>query len=87
MPNAYHVKAYEVIKYPELESALCNLPPAVHKELLDFLGYLRYKYRLSEPRPVVRLGGLWSDIEFDVTDDDVRALRQRVTRQAQDGAQ
>lgn len=87
MPNAYHVKAYEVIKYPKLESALCNLPPAARKELLDFLGYLWYKYRLSEPRPVVRLGGLWSDIEFGVTDDDVRALRQRVTRQAQDGAQ
>ena len=87
MPDAYRVKAYEVIKYPKLESALCNLPPAARKELLSFLGYLQYKYRLDESRTVVRLGGLWSDIEFDVTDDDVRALRQRVTRQAQDGAQ
>jgi hypothetical protein len=76
-----------VIKYSELESALCNLPPAAHKELLDFLGYLQYKYRLGESHPVVRLGGLWSDIDFNVTDDDVRALRQRVTRQAQDAAQ
>ena len=56
-------------------------------ELLNFLGYLQYKYQLDESLPVVRLGGLWSDIEFDVTDDDVRALRQRVTRQAQDAAQ
>ena len=79
--------AGEMIKYPELESALRNLPPAAHKELRDFLGYLQYKYRLDESRPVVPLDGLWSDIEFDVTDDDVRALRQRVTRQAQDGAQ
>ena len=75
-----------MIKYPELESALCNLPPAAHKELLDFLAYLRYKYRLDESRPVLRLGGLWSDIEFDVTDDEVRALRQRVTRQVLDAA-
>jgi hypothetical protein len=75
-----------MIKYPELESALCNLPPAAHKELLDFLAYLRYKYRLHESRPVVRLGGLWSDIEFDVTDDEVRALRRRVTRQVLDAA-
>ncbi len=75
-----------MIKYPELESALCNLPPAAHKELLDFLAYLRYKYRLDESRPVVRLGGLWSDIEFDVTDDEVRALRRRVTCQVLDAA-
>ncbi len=73
-----------MIKYPEFESALRTLPPAAHKELLDFLGYLRYKYRLDEPRSVVRLGGLWADIEFDVTDDDVRALRQRVSHQVQD---
>lgn len=75
-----------MIKYPELESALCNLPPAAHKELLDFLAYLRYKYRLDESRPVLRLGGLWSDIEFDVTDNDVRALRRRVTGQVLDAA-
>ena len=81
VPDAYHVKACEVIKYPELESALRNLPPAAHKELQVFLGYLQYKYRLKNSRPVARLGGLWADIEFDVTDDDVRALRQEVTRQ------
>jgi hypothetical protein len=75
-----------MIKYPELESTLRNLPPAAHMELLDFLDYLRYKYRLDESHPFVRLGGLWSDIEFDVTDDDVRALRRRVTRQVQDAA-
>mgnify|MGYP001585738495 CR=1 FL=1 len=75
-----------MIKYPDLESAVCNLPPAAHKELLDFLAYLRYKYRLDESRPVLRLGGLWSDIEFDVTDDEVRALRRRVTRQVLDAA-
>ena len=73
-----------MVKYPELESALRTLPPAAHRELLDFLGYLRYKYQLDEPRPVVRLGGLWADIELNVTDDDVRALRRRVSRQAQD---
>ena len=73
-----------MVKYPELESALRTLPPAAHRELLDFLDYLRYKYRLDEPRPIVRLGGLWADVEFNVTDDDVRALRQWVSHQAQD---
>jgi len=75
-----------MIKHPEMESILRALPPAAHRELLDFLDYLQYKYRLEEPRPVVRLGGLWADIEFDVTDDDVRALRQQVSRRAQDVA-
>ena len=73
-----------MIKYPELESALRTLPPAAHEELLDFLGYLQYKYRFDESCTVVGLGGLWADIEFDVTDDDVRALRRRVSRQVQD---
>ncbi|MBN1137448.1 MAG: DUF2281 domain-containing protein [Anaerolineae bacterium] len=76
-----------MIKYPELEFALHTLPPAAHRELLDFLDYLRYKYRIDASRPVVCLGGLWADIEFDVTDDDVRALRQRISRQAQDAVQ
>lgn len=76
-----------MIKVHELESALHNLPPAAHKELRDFLGYLQYKYGLAKPRPVVRLGGLWADIAFDVTDDDVRALRQRATRHGQDTVQ
>ena len=73
-----------MVKYPELESALRTLPPAARRELLDFLGYLQYKYRIDASRPVVCLGGLWADIEFNVTDDNVRALRQRVSRQAQD---
>jgi hypothetical protein len=75
-----------MLKYPELESTLRTLPPAAHKELLAFLDYLRYKYPLDESRPTVRLGGLWADIEFDVTDSDVRALRQQVSRQLKDVA-
>jgi hypothetical protein len=27
----------------------------------------------------VALGGLWKDVNFDVTDDEIRALRQQVT--------
>jgi hypothetical protein len=71
-------------KYPELEKTIDALPPTAQKELADFVDYLQYKHRLDESGQVVELGGLWADIDFDVTDEDVRALRQKVTRQLGD---
>jgi hypothetical protein len=71
-------------KYPELEKTIDALPPTAQKELADFVDYLQYKHRLDESGQVVELGGLWADIDFDVTDEDVRALRQKVTRQLAD---
>ena len=71
-------------KYPELEKTIGALPPTAQKELADFVDYLQYKHRLDESGQVVELGGLWADIDFDVTDEDVRALRQQVTRQLAD---
>jgi hypothetical protein len=71
-------------KYPELEKTIDALPPTAQKELADFVDYLQYKHRLDESGQVVELGGLWADIDFDVTDEDVRALRQQVTRQLAD---
>ena len=70
-----------VTEYPDLEKVLRALPPAAHKELLGFVGYLRYKHKLEQAGPVVKLGGLWADVDLDVTDDDVRALREQVTAQ------
>jgi hypothetical protein len=71
-------------KYPELEKTIDALPPTAQKELADFVDYLQYKHRLDESGQVVELGGLWADVDFDVTDEDVRALRQKVTRQLAD---
>jgi hypothetical protein len=56
-------------------------PPAARKELVDFISYLRSKYPAGQPGEVVHLGGLWSDIPLDLDDEEVRALRQQVTRQ------
>ena len=75
-----------MIKYPELEKTIEALPSPAQKELADFIGYLQYKHRLDPSGEVVKLGGLWADIDFDVTDEDVRALRQQVTRQLADKA-
>lgn len=70
-----------MIKYTELEKTIEAFPPPAQKELDDFIGYLRYKHRLDPSGQVVKLGGLWADIDFDVTDEDIRTLRQQVTRQ------
>ena len=67
-------------KHAELERAIDALPPTAQKELEEFIGYLQYKHRLGQSGQVVELGGLWADIDFDVTDEDIRTLRQRVTR-------
>ena len=64
-----------MIKQPELEKAIQPLPSAARKELLDYVAYLQQKHHCDAP--VARLGGLWADIDFDVDDADVRALRQR----------
>jgi hypothetical protein len=73
-----------VLKDPELEKTIEALPPMAQKELVDFVGYLQHKHRRELVGEVVKLGGLWADIDFDVTDEDVRALRQQVTRQLPD---
>jgi hypothetical protein len=66
---------------PELEQTIRKLPPAARKELIYFVDYLQYKYQPAPADEVVKLGGLWADINLDVSDDDVRALRQQVTLQ------
>lgn len=71
-------------KHAELEKTIDALPPTAQKELEDFIGYLQYKHRLDQSGEVVKLGGLWADIEFNVTDKDIRTLRQRVTGQLAD---
>jgi hypothetical protein len=71
-------------KYRELEKVIEALPPPARKELADFIGYLQYKHRLVPPGEVAKLGGLWVGIDLDVTDDDIRALRQKVTDELAD---
>ena len=48
-------------------------------ELLHFISYLKYRDGLEKANQPVALEGLWEDIPFDVTDEDVRALRQQGT--------
>ena len=71
-----------MIELSNLEDTLLTLPAEAHKELLHFIEHLQHKYQTSQPGNVVKLGGLWADINLDVSDEDIRALRHHVTRHA-----
>ena len=63
--------------------ALNKLPPGGFDELVHFLDYLKYKYehKIEQEQKVIALKGLWADIPLDITDQDVRRLRQQVSAQ------
>ncbi|HEC84242.1 MAG TPA: hypothetical protein ENI48_03230 [Thioploca sp.] len=48
-------------------------------ELLQFISFLKYRDRLETAKQPLVLEGLWEDISFEVTDEEVRALRQQTT--------
>ena len=65
----------------QLAEALEDLPPEALDELLDFVRYLQHKYGAKRSGPVAKLGGLWAEICFDVSHEDVRNLRRQVSTQ------
>ncbi len=64
-----------------VHQVLDELPPEGLEEVVKFLEFLQFKYGAGKPR-VVALGGLWEGLDLDVGDEEVRALRQRVTARA-----
>jgi hypothetical protein len=48
---------------------------------ISFVSYLQYKHQHDQAGPVVKLGGLWANVNFDVSDQDVRTLRHQLTLQ------
>ena len=77
--NVHQVTAVKQQAYQTLN----KLPPSGFDELVHFLDYLKYKYehKIGPERKVITLKGLWADIPLDVTDQDVRRLRQQVSAQ------
>ena len=62
----------------QIEQAIRELPPLAQQELAQFIGYLRYKYSDAEPT-ILALEGLWADVDFNVSQEDVRQLREEVS--------
>jgi hypothetical protein len=63
----------------QVYQALSELPPSGFDELVQFLNYLKYKYKAGQK--IVALKGLWADVPLDVTDQDIRHLRRQVSEQ------
>ena len=60
---------------------LDELPEESLIEIVRFIDFLKFKHKAESAKPIIALGGLWKGINFDVTDKDVRALRQRISQE------
>lgn len=56
-----------------------GLPPQGIEDLVSFLDFLSFKYQAGLAPKIVALGGLWSNIDLDIDDAEVRSLRQKLT--------
>jgi hypothetical protein len=55
---------------------LRHLPPEKHKEVLDFVDSLQQTN--GDKKPLCSLLGLWSDLNFHVTAEDIAEARKEM---------
>jgi len=55
---------------------LRDLPPEKQKEVLDFVDFLKEKS--GEKKPRRSLLGLWADLNFHVTEEDIAEARREM---------
>ena len=60
----------------QLLEKLRHLPPEKKKEVLDFVDFLKEKGRAKKPRR--SLLGLWEDLNFHVTEEDIAEARREM---------
>ena len=65
--GGFKTNAVQAIKQ-KVYQAVEGLPPEGYEELIHFLDFLKFKYRVQQSRDIVALGGRWKDLGFDVTD-------------------
>jgi flavin-dependent dehydrogenase len=70
----------EVALKSKIDTIVENLPPDGQEELSNFLDLLAEKY-LKRERKAVALGGIWARTPLDVSDNDIRELREEVSKQ------
>jgi hypothetical protein len=65
----------------QILQTLDELPEESLVEVSQFLDFLKFKAKKPSVslKRIVKLGSLWEDVPFDVTDGEVRALRRAVT--------
>jgi hypothetical protein len=60
----------------ELLEKLRDLPPEKQKEVLDFVAFLKEKN--GAKKPLRSLLGLWADLNFHVTEEDIAEARREM---------
>jgi hypothetical protein len=65
----------------KVDAILDNLPPDGKKELAQYLDFLADKYQVEQTGKIIALGGIWKDTPLEVTDEEVRELRDDVSKQ------
>lgn len=55
---------------------LRELPPEKQKEVLDFVAFLKEKN--ATKKPLRSLLGLWADLNFHVTEEDIAETRREM---------
>jgi Protein of unknown function (DUF2281) len=56
---------------------LRDLPPEKQKEVLDFVDFLKEKNG-GRKKPLRSLLGLWSDLNFQITEEDIAEARREM---------
>lgn len=62
----------------EIVDRLRVLPPDKQRELLDFAEFLRQRAMAAEIRPRRSVRGLWTDLDIEVTDEDIDQARREI---------
>ena len=65
----------------KVDKVLDGLPPDGQEELEQFLDFLADKYQVDQKRNIMVLGGIWEDTPLDVTDEEIRKLREDTSTQ------
>jgi hypothetical protein len=65
----------------KVEKVLDRLPPDGQEELAKFLDFLADKYHVEQQGKMIALEGIWKDISLEITDEDVRKLREDISKQ------
>ncbi|AFZ57244.1 DUF2281 domain-containing protein [Anabaena cylindrica FACHB-243] len=55
---------------------LRELPTDKQQEVLDFIQFLKHKLPPKNPRP--SFYGLWSDLDINITEQDITEIRQEM---------
>lgn len=80
--NAGRVFSPEQAKYRVMEK-LSDLSPKALNELLVFIDFLYFREQAADSpdKKTIKLEGIWKDVPFDITDDDIRQVRHELTQQ------